>query len=74
MTELALAMCHINTENSSKTLKSINTKKGSGFDKHTGKLLHIAHVELCANYLSYKQLHDCQNFPEIMKYAEVNPI
>ena len=65
----------VSTKNIRDKLKSIDPKKATGFDNIPGKLLRIAHNELCVP-LTYliNNCMKCNTFPDIMKYAELNPI
>ena len=65
----------VSTDNICEKLKSINPKKASGFDNVPGKLLKIAHKELCVPLTSL--INSCMRsntFPVSMKYAELSPI
>ena len=65
----------INADDISKKLKSIDIKKATGFDNIPGKLLRMAHRELSIPISSL--INSCLEnyvFPDIMKYANVNPI
>ena len=64
----------ISTDNIRQKLKAIDPKKATGFDNVPGKLLRIAHNELCVP-LTYliNNCMKCNVFPDTMKCAELNP-
>ena len=65
----------VTVDNIKERLKVINPKKATGFDNVPGKLLRIAHDEFSVPLASL--INACMRndtFPNIMKYAELNPI
>ena len=66
---------HITSSEMCKLLKSINTRKAPGYDGFPGKLLRIAHNELCDPLaMLMNRCISSRCFPEVMKKAELSPI